>query len=59
MVSKNGVAVVMFLASMLGITLVEAQVIEALAAITTLISFALMIWNQWQREDVKWFIFKK
>jgi hypothetical protein len=57
--SKNGVAVVLFILSFFGLNVAEAEAAEFVSAIGTIISFGLMLWNQFDRRDVSWFIFKK
>lgn len=57
--SKNAVAILLLAASVLGFEVSEEQALEILTAITTLISFGLMIWNQVDRKDIKWFFWKK
>ena len=59
MLSKNGVAVVLFLLSTLGMTVSEAQAMDFVAGLVQVVSFILMVWNQWQRPDVDKFVFKK
>lgn len=58
-VSKNGIALILFLASVIGLTVTESQLVDVISALTQIISFGLMIWNQLSRKDVKGFLFKK
>ena len=57
--SKNGAGLVLFVLSMLGIEVAESAVMEFVSAIGTIVSFGLMLWNQLDRRDTKWLIFKK
>tara|TARA_R110000851_G_scaffold96046_3_gene208442 strand:+ start:2196 stop:2375 length:180 start_codon:yes stop_codon:yes gene_type:complete len=59
MISKNAAGIVMLIASVFGLELSEGSVVEVIAAIGTVASFVLMVWNQWDRPDVKGFFFKK
>jgi hypothetical protein len=56
--SKNGVAVVLFIGSLFGVEMTESGVVEVVGAITTLVSFGLLVINQARRPDVKWFLWK-
>lgn len=60
--SKNGAGIatmIVSLAAMLGLNVDIDTVKEAVAALGTLVSIGLMIWNQKTRPDVKGFIFKR
>lgn len=57
--SKNGVAVVLFILGYFGFDVSEDVLVEFISAVFTIVSFALLIINQLQRTDTKWFIFKK
>jgi hypothetical protein len=59
MISKNAAGIVVLLASVFGLELSEDSIVEVIAAIGTVVSFALMIWNQVGRSDVEGFFFKK
>jgi hypothetical protein len=59
MISKNAIALVVLALSMFGVEVVEADLIELISAVGTVISFAMMVWNQYSREDVDNFFFKK
>jgi hypothetical protein len=59
MFSKNGVGILILVLSLLGVEVAESQAVEAVSAIGTLVSLALMVWNQVQRKDVSNFLFKK
>lgn len=56
--SKNGVALLILILSMFGVEVVESQIVEAVGAVSTLVSLGLMLWNQWQRKDVEGFLWK-
>lgn len=57
--SKNGIALVLFVLGGFGITVTESQVMDVISAVVQLISFILLVWNQVQRPDVEHFLFKK
>jgi hypothetical protein len=59
MLSKNGVGLIILALSLLGINITESSIVEVISAVGTIVSFVLMIINQWNRSDVKGFIFKK
>lgn len=59
MISKNGVGLVVLLASLIGVQVTDIQVIDVLSAIGQVVSFTLLIWNQLGRSDVNNFVFKK
>lgn len=59
MISKNGVALAVFVLGFLGINVTETALLEVVSAVLTIVSFGLMVLNQWNREDVKGFFFKK
>ncbi len=59
MISTNAVGIVVLFLSVLGLEVAEDTVIELLAALTTIVSFGLMIRNQWNRPDTKGFFLKK
>jgi len=59
MISKNAVALVLFILSFIGIDVTENDVVELIASITGIISFALMVLNQFDRKDTVMFFFKK
>lgn len=59
MMSKNGIGLAILALSLLGIEVTDVQIIEVVSSAGTIISFALMIWNQAQRSDVVGFFFKK
>lgn len=58
-ISKNGAGIVVLVLSLLGVEVAEDTVVELLAAIGTVISIGLMIWNQVSRPDVEGFLLKK
>lgn len=57
--SKNGSGVLILALSIIGVEVSESSAIEFISSVGTLVSFALMIWNQVDRKDVEGFIFKK
>lgn len=59
MLSKNGVALVLFVFSWLGLEVTEEGLIAFISAVLVAYSFVMMLWNQLQRKDVKFFFFKK
>jgi len=59
MISKNAAGIVFLLLSLVGLEVAESEVVDAISAIGTVISFALMIYNQWTRRDTTGFFFKK
>lgn len=59
MMSKNGIALVIFALSYLGVDVAENDVLEFFSAVGQVVSFALLVWNQLKRDDVKGFIFKR
>jgi hypothetical protein len=58
-VSKNGVALVVMVISLLGGDVSESDLITTLSVIGQVVSIALMAWNQYARPNVKKFIFKE
>ena len=59
MLSKNAAGLIILLLSVLGLEANAQGVVEVISAIGTVVSFALLIWNQINRPDVHNFIFKK
>lgn len=59
MISKNAVGLILLFLSMIGVEVNEANIIEVVSAIGTIVSFILLLWNQVFREDVENFLFKK
>lgn len=57
--SKNGIALVVLVLSLFGIEMAETDMVMLVANITGIVSFVLMVYNQWSRPDTSWFIFKK
>lgn len=57
--SKNGAGLVLFILSFFGLNVAEADAVEFVSAIGTIVSFGLMLWNQFDRRDVSWLIFKR
>jgi hypothetical protein len=58
-ISKNGVGIVVFLLSYIGINVGEDTILEFISAVGTIVSFALLLWNQLGRADVAKFFFKR
>lgn len=58
-ISKNAVAIILLFASFIGLEIGEETLLEVISAVTTIVSFALMLWNQLGRGDVDNFFFKK
>lgn len=62
MVSKNGVALAVLiieaLLSSLGVEFEAGSVSKVVEGVVILISLLLMVWNQLNRDDVKWFVLK-
>ena len=59
MLSKNGVALIVLDFSVFGLEVMEESVMEVISAVGTIVSFALMVWNQLERKDITGFLFKK
>ena len=59
MVSKNGVALITYLLAFAGFEVAENDVAQFAAAVVQAISFLVLLYNQWDRWDVKGFIWKK
>jgi hypothetical protein len=57
--SKNGVALVVFAFSAIGIEVAESDVVATMSAIGQVVSFALMVWNQFDRKDITGFLWRK
>lgn len=60
--SKNGAGIAVLavsIASLVGLQIDLQSTQEVIAAIGTIVSFGLMVWNQIGRPDVKGFFFKK
>jgi hypothetical protein len=58
-VSKNGVAIVLLLATLFRVEINEQLAADIASAVGLLVSVALMLWNQFGRRDISWGIFKK
>jgi hypothetical protein len=58
-ISKNGVAVILLLATFLRVDIDETLANDIVAAIGLLVSVGLMLWNQLSRKDIKWGLFRK
>lgn len=63
LVSKNGIALVVLVAeailSAVGVEFEPGTVEKAIEGVLIAGSLILMVWNQFDREDVKHFIFKR
>lgn len=59
MISKNGIALIIFALSYFGVDVAENDVITFFSAVGQVVSFALLVWNQLKRDDVKGFLFKR
>ncbi len=57
--SKNGIGLAVLALSLLGINVAETELMEVISALGTIVSFGLMVMNQVNRWDVKYFFFKK
>jgi len=57
--SKNGVGIVLFILSVFGLEASETEIQAFIAGVGHVVSFGLLIWNQWDRRDTKWFLWKK
>jgi len=58
-ISRNGVAIILLLATLLNLDIDEALAENIVSAIMLLISVGLMIKNQMERSDIKWGLFRK
>ena len=59
MLSKNGIALVVMVISLLGGEVSEADLAVTVTTIGQVVSVILMAYNQFSRGDVKGFIFKE
>lgn len=59
MLSKNGVALVVMVLSLLGVEVSESDMLVVIGVVGQIVSVALMTWNQYARKDSVGFIFKK
>ena len=57
-ISKNGAALLILVLSILGLEFSETEIQSFIAAIVQVVSFLLMVYNQLDRKNVKWFLFK-
>jgi MFS superfamily sulfate permease-like transporter len=58
-ISKNGVALILLLAMLFNLDIDEVLAESIVSAITLLVSIGLMIWNQIDRKDLRWGLFRK
>lgn len=59
MLSKNGVALVVMVLSLLGVEVSESDMLTVISVLGQIFSVVLMAWNQYARKDSVGFIFKK
>ena len=57
--SKNGIALLVLALSTVGVNVAETELIEFLSALGSVLSFIMMVWNQYQRTDIDSFFWKK
>lgn len=57
--SKNAVAIALLIASLLGLEITEGQLYDLINAIGTIVSIAVLIYNQLGRPDIHMFFFRK
>ena len=58
-ISRNGVALILLLAMLFNLDIDEVMAESIVSAITLLVSIGLMIWNQLDRKELKWGLFRK
>jgi uncharacterized protein (DUF697 family) len=58
-ISKNGVGLILLIASIFSLDIDTAMAENIVAAITLLVSTGLMLWNQVSRQDIASFLFRK
>lgn len=58
-ISKNAVGIIVLLLSVVGLEVGEDSILEVIAAVSTILGFTLMVWNQVSRSDTFSFFFKK
>lgn len=58
-VSKNGIALIMFALTYVGLDISENVVLDVIAAVGQIVSFVLLVANQLERKDVKGFLWKR
>ena len=62
MVSKNGIALLVLVAEALltaiGVEFEVGTVQRAVEGVLVAVSLILMAWNQYDRSEIKWFVFK-
>lgn len=59
MISKNGLALIIFALTYFGLDISETDLMQVISAVGQVVSFALLVWNQIRRDDVKGFLFKR
>lgn len=57
--SKNGVGLIVLVLSLIGVSVSESDLVVTVSTIAQIVSGLLMIRNQYTRQDVRNFIFKK
>jgi hypothetical protein len=58
-VSKNGVALLVFALTYVGLDISENMILDVISAIGQIVSFVLLVANQLERKDVKGFLWKR
>ncbi len=58
-ISKNAISLLVLALSMVGVNVSEEGLIEVISAAGTIISFAILVWHQLQREETTLFFWKK
>lgn len=56
--SKNGLGLAILVLATAGLEVSETDLMTTINTIGQVVSFLLMIWNQWDRQDVKAMFFK-
>jgi hypothetical protein len=59
MLSKNGIGLIVLVLSLIGVDVAEDALVTTVSTIGQIIGGLLMVLNQVQRPDTKYFIFKK
>jgi len=57
--SKNGLGIFILFISVIGLDISQADLLTTWNVLGQIVSFILLIWNQWTRKDVDMFFFKK
>jgi hypothetical protein len=56
--SKNGVALATLVLAWFGFNVAETDIQEFVASMAQIIAFLLMLWNQIDRKNTKWLLWK-